>query len=238
MRKWFDLREWAFSPREFGAGVAGGILVGALIEGGVFGAGLIAAIFAVIEGLTPTVKAVLALVGVLGGVGTGGVLAIYYNAMRSEDRMGGGLLEMGEEPLQLEAPAPISPYPDYVLHRNVIWVDEGVNYYGGGPMAGGPLCPDHFGALRYIAPVEVLIGGQSESLSNKHVIAEQVGLMVCPESACKREFVFGDVGVSVGSVRGEAEGIFSGRRRQRERGITPPAFVQSQDSLPTHASTE
>jgi hypothetical protein len=123
--------------------------------------------------------------------------------------------------------APASPYPDYFIHAHVLWADHGTNklYVGGGPTAIGPMCPQDFAYLRYMHPVEAMVGGQSEDLEDEHAISATEGVMSCP--ICGKQITFGAVGKTVGGVRGEADSICAARRRQRARGITPRPFTQT-----------
>lgn len=123
------------------------------------------------------------------------------------------------------APAPASPtpalttpeakrrFPRYFEYDGVKWEDRGKGY-GGGVIAGGPLCPADLATLRYDergysprdnAPREVR---ENDYVSSYH------GLLACP--ACDRRFTLGEATQTVSTSRGNAAALLAGLRRQAE----------------------
>ena len=107
-----------------------------------------------------------------------------------------------------------SPFPDYLEHDEVLWVDEGDDYVGGGLMAEGPLCPKDWATLRYQKHQDL----RSESRQvhdDQLIVGGNYGTLRCPE--CGNEYDLGGLRKTVGESRAEVEDRFAGRRRRRGR---------------------
>jgi hypothetical protein len=112
------------------------------------------------------------------------------------------------------SPKPRSPFPDYLEHDGVLWVDDGDNYFGTSrPIAGGPLCPADNATLRYRRRRDGK--DETKSVHNDDLIVRgDYGTLLCPE--CDRQYRLGTGGSKkVGESRDGVEDRFKGRRRVR-----------------------